>query len=348
MSGNFFGLIPPDLAIDLGTANTLIYEKGRGVVLDEPSAVAFSIEAGRKTVYAVGRAAREIEGKTPQRMEVIRPMKDGVIADFEVAEEMIAQFIARVQPRSWFRIVKPHILICVPTGATPVERRAIHQSAFMAGARRVDLVEEPVAAAIGAGLPIEQPAGSMVVDIGGGTTEVAVLSMGGIVYSRSVRIGGDRMDDAIIQYLRRSEGLMIGEATAERLKKEIGTAVTPTDGAGRKMAVKGRDIAHGTPREVEVTQKMAAEALAPAVGEVIEAMRNALETMPPELAADIYERGVMLTGGGALLKGLDEAIRQKLNMAANVADDALKCVVNGSGKMIEDPKKYRHLFAPDV
>jgi rod shape-determining protein MreB and related proteins len=349
MFGNFFGLIPPDLAIDLGTANTLIYVKGQGVVLDEPSVVTFANEGGRKTVFAVGKAAREMFGKTPQRMESIRPMRDGVIADFEVAEEMIKQFIEKVQVKR-LRIVQPQILICVPTGATPVERRAIHESAMNAGARRVMLVEEPIAAAIGAGLPIEQPAGSMVVDIGGGTTEVAVMSLGGIVYSRSVRVGGDKMDEAIIQYLRRSENLLIGESTAERLKLEIGTAVMPTadEGQGATHSVRGRDLSHGTPREMIVTERMMAEALKGPVSEVIDAIRDALETMPPELAGDIYERGIMLTGGGALLRGLDKQIKNSIGLFASVAENALQCVVLGSGQMVEDLPKYRHLLAADV
>lgn len=328
-----FGLVAPDLAIDLGTANTLIYVKGRGVVLNEPSVVAYVSENGRKVVHAVGQEAKNMLGKTHRTMEVIRPLRDGVIADFDVAEEMIKQFIRKVTPRQ--TLISPRIVICVPTGATAVERRAIFESAQSAGARAVRLIEEPVAAAVGAGLQIEDPAGSMVVDIGGGTTEIAVLSLGGVVWSRSLRVAGDKMDEAIIQYLRRTENLLIGESTAEKIKKEIGTAKAPDEGRGLTMLIKGRDNLNGVPKEIAVTEAMVAEALNEPVSQIVDAVRQAFEQMPPELAADIYDRGIMLTGGGALLRNLDQVLQDRISIRVSVADDPLQCVVKGCGIALE-------------
>jgi rod shape-determining protein MreB and related proteins len=346
MFGSFLRFISSDLAIDLGTANTLVYAKGRGVVLDEPSVVAFINQGGRKVVHAVGTEAKQMLGKTPGYMMAIRPMRDGVIADFEVAEEMIKHFIQRVHNRRAF--IAPKIVICVPSGATAVERRAILESANAAGARAVHLIEEPMAAAIGAGLPINEPSGSMVVDIGGGTTEVAVLSLGGIVYSRSVRVGGDRMDESIINYLRRTENLLIGETTAERVKKEIGTAMAPAEGEGMTMEIKGRDLMNGVPKEIVITEAMVSEALSEPVLQIIDAVKTALEAMPPELASDIVDRGIMLTGGGSLLRNLDEILRDRTGLPVTLADDPLRCVVLGCGKVLENIKEMRHVLAPDI
>jgi rod shape-determining protein MreB len=337
MFSSLFGLISNDIAIDLGTANTLIYMKGKGIVLNEPSVVALRNVGGRKIVHAVGLEAKQMLGRTPGHMEAIRPMRDGVIADFEVAEEMIKHFIRKVHNRKGF--VNPKVIVCVPSGATAVERRAINDSCLNASARRVGLIDEPMAAAIGAGLPIHEPTGSMVVDIGGGTTEVAVLSLSGIVYSRSVRVGGDKMDEAIISYMRRNHNLLIGETTAERIKKEIGTARAPEDGSdGLAIEVKGRDLMQGVPREVRVTEKQGAEALNEPASQIVEAVKVALEATPPELASDIADKGIMLTGGGALLRGLDVWISDATGLPVTVADDPLSCVALGCGRVLEHPK----------
>lgn len=346
MIGSLLGLLSTDMAIDLGTANTLVYVKGRGIVLDEPSVVAYMTQGGRKMVYAVGAQAKSMLGKTPVHMEAIRPMRDGVIADFEVAEAMIKHFISKVHNRRAF--VSPLIIICVPSSATSVERRAIHQSALAAGARQVELIEEPMAAAIGAGLPIEDPAGSMVVDIGGGTSEVAVLSLGGIVYSRSVRVGGDKMDEAIVNYMRREEKLLIGEMTAERIKKDIGTARMPDNGTGMTLTVRGRGTLDAVPKEAEVNEAMVAEALREPVTEIVDAVKVALEAMPPELAADIVDRGIVLTGGGALLRNLDIVIREEARLPVMIADDPLKCVANGCGIVLENYTKMKGVLSPEV
>jgi len=330
------GYFSNDLSIDLGTANTLVYVKGRGVVLNEPSVVAIVMIGGRKQVLAVGDEAKQMLGKTPGNIEAIRPMREGVIADFEVAEEMIKHFIRKVHNRKGF--VNPKVIVCVPSGATAVERRAINDSCLNAGGRRVGLIDEPMAAAIGAGLPIHEPTGSMVVDIGGGTTEVAVLSLSGIVYSRSVRVGGDKMDEAIISYMRRNHNLLIGETTAERIKKEIGTARAPADGEGLSIEVKGRDLMQGVPREVRISEKQASDSLAEPVGQIVDAVKMALEATPPELASDIADKGIMLTGGGALLRGLDAEIRDHTGLPVTVADDPLSCVALGCGKVLEHPK----------
>lgn len=340
-----FNWFSSDMAIDLGTANTLVYVKGRGIVLNEPSVVAYSVKGGRKIVQAVGEAAKLMLGRTPGQIEAIRPMRDGVIADFEVAEEMIKHFIKKVHEDTKSLIRgRPRIVICVPSGATPVERRAIQDAALNAGAMDAWLIEEPMAAAIGAGLAIDQPSGSMVVDIGGGTTEVAVLSLEGIVYARSVRVGGDRMDECIINHLRRTENLLIGETTAERIKKEIGSAIVPADGVGLQMSVKGRDLIHGIPREAEISEASIAAALADPVEEIIDAVHTALETTPPELAADIVEKGIMLTGGGALLRNLDTILRQRTGLPVSVADDALSCVVLGTGKCAENIDQWKGIL----
>ncbi len=341
-----FGLFSSDIAIDLGTANTLVYVKGRDIVLNEPSVVAYSIKNGRKIVHAVGADARLMLGRTPGNIEAIRPMKDGVIADFEVAEAMIDHFIKKVHNRRWG--VTPRVVICVPSGATAVEKRAIHQSAEQAGASKVFLIEEPMAAALGAGLPIHEPAGSMVVDIGGGTTEVAVLSLDGIVYSRSVRVGGDKMDDAIIQYVRRTTNLLIGEMSAEKVKKEIGSATMPADNEGMTVQIKGRDLMNGVPREIRVSEAMIAESLAEPVEQIVEAVKNALEATPPELAADIVDKGIMLTGGGALLRNLDTELRNRTGLPVSIADDPLSCVVRGSGTVVENLKKWKSVLSSGV
>ncbi len=346
MFSSIFGAFSSDIAIDLGTANTLIYVKGRGVVLDEPSVVAFSYKNGRKIVHAVGAEASLMLGRTPANIEAIRPMKDGVIADFEVAEKMIKAFIEKVHNRS--RFIQPRIVICVPSGATAVERRAIHQSAQQAGARYVGLIEEPMAAALGAGLPIHEPSGSMVVDIGGGTTEVAVLSLDGIVYSRSVRVGGDKMDDAIVQYIRRTTNLLMGEQSAERVKKEIGSATMPADNEGMTVQIKGRDLMNGVPREIRVTEAMIAESLAEPVEQIVEAVKTALESTPPELAADIVDKGIMLTGGGALLRNLDIELRERTGLPISIADDPLSCVVRGSGTVVENLKKWKSVLSSGI
>jgi rod shape-determining protein MreB len=331
------------MAIDLGTANTLVYVKGRGIVLNEPSVVAMVSKNGKKQVLAVGNDAKMMLGRTPGGIEAIRPMRDGVIADFEVAEEMIKHFIRKVHNRRSF--ANPVIIVCVPSGSTAVERRAIQESALSAGARRVFLIEEPMAAAIGAGLPVNEPTGSMVVDIGGGTTEVAVLSLGGIVYSRSVRVGGDKMDEAIIAYIRRHQNLLIGESTAERIKKEIGSAAPPLEGTGASIEIKGRDLLNGVPKEITVTQRQIAEALTEPVSAIIEAVKVALEATPPELAADIVDKGIVLTGGGSLLSNLDQVLRDETGLPVSIADDALSCVALGTGRTLENAKTMRHMLS---
>ena len=337
MFSRLFGFLSADMAIDLGTANTLVYVKGRGIVLNEPSVVAIADIRGRKQVLAVGEEAKQMLGRTPGNIAAIRPLRDGVIADFEVAEEMIKHFIRKVHNRRSF--ASPLIIVCVPSGSTAVERRAIQESAESAGARKVLLIEEPMAAAIGAGLPVTEPSGSMVVDIGGGTTEVAVISLGGIVYARSVRVGGDKMDEAIISYIRRHFNLLIGESSAERIKLAVGAATAPDDGEeGPAIEVKGRDLMHGVPREVLVSQRQIAESLAEPVSAIVEAVKVALENTPPELAADIVDKGIVLTGGGALLRGLDAEIRDHTGLPVTVADDPLSCVALGCGKVLEHPR----------
>lgn len=326
-----------NMAIDLGTANTLVYVQDRGIVLNEPSVVAIETINGIKRVKAVGDDAKMMMGKTPDNIEAIRPLRDGVIADIEVAEEMIKYFIRKVHggKKSLFRY--PEIVICVPSGSTSVERRAIRDAASNAGASQVHLILEPMAAAIGADMPVTEPVGSMVVDIGGGTTEVAVLSLRGLAYTTSVRVGGDKMDDAIVSYVRRHHNLLIGEATAERIKKDYGIATVPADGVGETIHIKGRDLVNGVPKEITITQANIAEALAEPIGAIIEGVRIALENTAPELAADIVDQGIVLTGGGALIRGLDDYLREETGLPVSVAEDPLSCVALGTGRAMEDP-----------
>jgi rod shape-determining protein MreB len=342
MFSRLLGLLSADMAIDLGTANTLVYVKGKGIVLNEPSVVAIANNRGRKQVLAVGDEAKQMVGRTPGNIEAIRPLRDGVIADFEVAEEMIKHFIRKVHNRRGF--ASPRVIICVPSGSTAVERRAIQESAESAGARRVFLIEEPMAAAIGAGLPVTEPTGSMVVDIGGGTTEVAVLSLGGIVYARSIRVGGNKMDEAIISYIRRNHNLLIGEGTAERIKKEIGSACLPEDGNGPVVEIKGRDLMNGVPKEIVISQRQIAESLAEPVSAIIEAVKVALEHTAPELSADIVDKGIVLTGGGALLGNLDFVLRHATGLPVSLAEEPLTCVALGTGRCLEEMKILRHVL----
>ena len=346
MFNGIFGMFSSDMAIDLGTANTLVYVKGKGIVLNEPSVVAYHVKDGKKEVLAVGEDAKLMLGRTPGSIQAIRPMRDGVIADFDVAEAMIKHFIRKVDKRGMF--TAPNIIVCVPYGATAVEERAIMESVLSAGARKAALIPEPVAAAIGAGMPFGEPTGTMVVDIGGGTTEVAVLSLGDIVYARSVRVGGDKMDEAIISYLRRQQNLLVGEATAERIKKAIGTARMPDDGRGEAVEVRGRDLLNGVPKEIEITQAQIADALQDPVQQIVEAVMVALEATPPDLAADIVDRGVMLTGGGALLGDLDVALREQTGLAVTVAEESLHCVALGTGKALEHRNALRHVLRDSV
>ena len=324
-----------DMAIDLGTANTLVVLKGKGVVLNEPSVVAVVDEKGKKSVIAVGDEAKTMLGRTPGNIQAIRPLKNGVIADFIVTEEMIKHFIKKVHNKKSF--ANPRILICVPTGSTPVERKAIQDSALAAGARRVQLIEEPIAAAIGANLPIQEATGSMVVDIGGGTTEIAVMSLGGVVYSNSMRIAGDSMDQALIHYMRKKFNLLIGDATAEKLKKEIGTAVATSNNT---YQVKGRDIRSGTPKEISLREEDTAEALSQTLSQIMAGIKDALENTPPELSADLVDMGLTLTGGGALLKNMDKFIAKETGLPVQIADDPLACVAIGTGKALEQEEIF--------
>ncbi len=343
MLSKLMGFLSADMAIDLGTANTLVYVRGRGIVLNEPSVVAIEEYRGKKQVLAVGNEAKQMLGRTPGNIQAIRPLKDGVIADFEIAEEMIKYFIRKVHNRRTF--ATPMIIICVPSGSTAVERRAIQESAEAAGARKVWLIEEPMAAAIGAGLPVTEPTGSMVVDIGGGTTEVAVLSLGGIVYARSVRVGGDKMDSAIISYIRRTMNLLVGESSAERIKKEIGCACPPVKGEGRTMEIKGRDLMNGVPKEIDVSERQIAEALAEPVSAIVEAVKVALENTAPELAADIVDKGIVLTGGGALLTNLDQVLRNATGLPVSVAEEPLACVAKGTGNALDNIDKLKNVLS---
>ena len=328
---------------DLGTANTLVYVRGKGVVLNEPSVVAIEEYRGKKQVLAVGNEAKLMLGRTPGNIHAIRPLRDGVIADFEIAEEMIKYFIRKVHNRRSF--ASPMVIVCVPSGSTAVERRAIQESAEAAGSRKVWLIEEPMAAAIGAGLPVTEPTGSMVVDIGGGTTEVAVLSLGGIVYARSVRVGGDKMDSAIISYIRRNHNLLVGEGSAEKIKKEIGSACPPEKGEGRTVEIKGRDLMNGVPKEIVITERQVAESLAEPVAQIVEAVKVALENTAPELAADIVDKGIVLTGGGALLSNLDQVLRNATGLPVSIAENPLACVVKGTGKALDDIHKLKSILS---
>jgi rod shape-determining protein MreB len=328
-----FGMFSNDLAIDLGTANTLVYLKGKGIVVSEPSVVAVQKNSmGQRKVLAVGMEAKKMLGRTPGSIIAIRPMKDGVIADFDITEEMLRYFIQKVHNRK--NLVRPRIVICVPSGITQVEKRAVKESAESAGAREVYLIEEPMAAAIGAGLPITEASGNMIVDIGGGTTEVAVISLAGIVYAKSVRVGGDKLDEAIVQHLKRKYNLLIGERTAEQVKIEIGSAHPDTE--IRRMEVKGRDLVSGIPKTLEIDSNEIRDALSETVNAIVEAVRIALERTPPELAADIVDKGIVLAGGGALLRNLDVLLREETGLPVVIAEDPLSCVVLGSGKVLDE------------
>ena len=331
------GVFSNDLSIDLGTANTLIYVRDQGIVLDEPSVVAIRMHNGQKTIAAVGADAKRMLGRTPGNIMAIRPLKDGVIADFQVTEKMLQHFISRVHKNSFIR-PSPRVLVCVPCNSTQVERKAIRESAQSAGAREVRLIEEPMAAAIGAGLPVEEASGSMVVDIGGGTTEIAILSLNGVVYSDSVRTGGDRFDEAIVSYVRRNYGSLIGDATAERIKQEIGTAISGSD--LREIDVRGRNLAEGVPRSFTMNSDEVMEALQDALTIIIQGVKGALEQSPPELASDIAETGIVLTGGGALLRGLDKLLSTETGLPVVVAEDPLTCVARGGGKALELMDQY--------
>ena len=335
-----WGFLSADMAIDLGTANTLVYVKSQGIVLDEPSVVAFVNRKDRKQMLAVGDEAKLMLGRTPGNIEAIRPLRDGVIADFEVAQEMIRHFIRKVHKRRSF--ASPQIVICVPSGATAVERRAIREAAESAGARRVFLIEEPMAAAIGANLPVMEATGSMVVDVGGDTTEVGVLSLGGIVYSRSIRVGGDKMDESIIAYVRRTHNLLLGEGSAERIKRELGSACPPEDGEGETVNIKGRDLMNGVPKEIALSGRQISKSLAEPVGAIIDAVKVGLENTAPELAADIIDKGIVLTGGGALLGNLDYVLRHATGLPVSIADQALHCVALGTGRCLEEMKALKH------
>src|SRR6266498_515183 len=327
------GLFSNDLAIDLGTANTLIYVKGKGIVSCEPSVVAVQRDSrGGNKVLAVGREAKEMLGRTPGNIKAIRPLRDGVIADFEITEAMLRYFIARAHNRR--TLVKPRIIICVPFGITEVEKRAVKESAESAGAREVYLIEEPMAAAIGAGLPITEPTGNMIVDIGGGTTEVAVISLSGIVFSRSVRVGGDKMDEAIAQFIKRKYNLLVGERTAELIKITIGSAY-PSDEV-QTMEIKGRDLVAGVPKTVVITDEEIRDSLLEPINQIVEAVRLSLERTPPELASDIVDRGIVLAGGGALLRNLDILLREETGLPVMMADDPLTAVVMGAGKALDE------------
>ena len=333
------GIWSTDMAIDLGTANTLVFVKGQGIVLNEPSVVAIIEDRGKKSVLAVGDEAKTMLGRTPGNISAVRPLRDGVIADFVVTEEMIKHFIKKVHKSKAF--ANPRILICVPTGSTPVERKAIQDSALAAGARKVQLIEEPIAAAIGAGLPIAEATGSMVVDIGGGTTEIAILSLGGVVYANSLRVAGDAMDAGIINYMRRQFNLLVGEASAEKIKKEIGTAL-PT--SNNTYLMKGRDIRSGTPKEIALKEEDTAEALKPVLNQIMGAIKDALEKTPPELSADLVDMGLVLTGGGALLKNIDKLIAKETGLPVVIADDPLSCVALGTGKALDQEEIFSNML----
>jgi len=329
-----------DMAIDLGTANTLVFVKDQGIVLNEPSVVAIIDDKGKKSVLAVGDEAKTMLGRTPGNISAVRPLRDGVIADFVVTEEMIKHFIKKVHKRRSF--ASPRILICVPTGSTPVERKAIQDSALAAGARKVQLIEEPIAAAIGAGLPISEATGSMVVDIGGGTTEIAVMSLGGVVYANSLRVAGDAMDAGIVSYMRKKFNLLVGDASAEKIKKEIGTAIPSS---GNTYLMKGRDIRSGTPKEIALKEEDTAEALQPILNQILSGIKDALENTPPELSADLVDMGLVLTGGGALLKNIDKLISKETGLPVQIAEDPLSCVAFGCGKALDDEQAFSTLLS---
>ena len=347
MFGSLRSYFSNDLAIDLGTANTLIYVRGKGIVLDEPSVVAIRTEGGpnaKKTILAVGMSAKQMLGKTPGNITAIRPMKDGVIADFTVTEQMLKQFIKKVHDTRLFS-PSPRIIICVPCGSTQVERRAIRDSALGAGASNVYLIEEPMAAAIGAGMPVADATGSMVVDIGGGTTEVGVISLGGMVYAGSIRVGGDKFDEAIVNYIRRNYGMLIGETTAEKIKKEIGSAFPGSE--VREMEVKGRNLAEGIPRSFTISSNEILEALTEPLNQIVSAVKIGLEQTPPELGADIADRGMMLTGGGALVRDLDRLLMEETGLPVVVAEEPLTCVARGCGMALDKMDKLASIFTSE-
>jgi rod shape-determining protein MreB len=347
MFGLFRNYFSNDLAIDLGTANTLIYMRDKGIVLDEPSVVAIRQEGGpngKKTILAVGKEAKQMLGRVPGNIEAIRPMKDGVIADFTITEQMLKQFIKMVHETKLLK-PSPRIIICVPCGSTQVERRAIRESALGAGASQVYLIEEPMAAAIGAGLPVSEASGSMVVDIGGGTTEVGVMSLGGMVYKGSIRVGGDKFDEAIINYIRRNYGMLIGEQTSEAIKKTIGSAFPGSE--VKDMEIRGRNLSEGIPRSFTVTSNEILEALTDPLNQIVTAVKVALEQTPPELASDITDRGMMLTGGGALLRDLDRLLLEETGLPVHIAEDPLTCVVRGSGIALERMDKLGGVFSQE-
>ncbi len=345
MLSHLLGFLSSEIGIDLGTATTLIYVKGRGIVLNEPSVVAVRSGDARQgvRVLAVGEEAKMMLGRTPGEIQAVRPLREGVIADFHLAEEMIKYFIRKVHNRRGFSA--PQVIVCVPSGATAVERRAIQESAASAGARRVYLIEESVAAALGVGLPIHDPTASMVVDVGGGTTEVAVLSLGGIVYSRSIRIGGDKMDEAILAFVRKTHNLLIGETTAERVKRLIGSALMTSSDREETLEIRGRDLMKGIPKEIVVTSSQIVSALAEPVRHIVDAVREGLENTAPELAADIIDKGIVLTGGGGLLRNLDAALRNTVGVPVSVAENAQSCVVLGTGMCVEHFKALRGLLS---
>jgi rod shape-determining protein MreB len=332
-----FGLLSNDLAVDLGTANTLVYVKGKGVVLKEPSVVA--IHKDTQQVLAVGTEAKAMLGRTPGSIEAIRPMKDGVIANFEVTETMLRHFITKVHNRK--KLVRPRVIVCVPSGITQVERRAVRDSAESAGAREVYLIEEPMAAAIGVGLPIQEASGNMILDIGGGTTEIAVISLAGIVYSKSIRVGGDEMDESLVNYVKRSYNLLIGERTAEEIKIQVGSAYPMED--RRTMEVKGRDLVTGVPKTIIVTDEEVREALGEPIQAIVDVVKIALERTPPELSSDIVDKGIMLAGGGALIRGLDILLREETGLPVTVAEDPLIAVVMGTGRILDEIDLLRKL-----
>lgn len=343
--GQLFAFGSQDVAIDLGTANTLVYVRGRGIVIEEPSVVAVEASDGVRRIRAVGDEAKRMTGRTPHYISTVRPLRNGVIADLEVAEQMIRYFIARAQVDRPTFARGPEIVICVPSASTAVELRAIRAAAFNAGAREVWLIEEPMAAALGAGLPVSEPIGSMVVDIGGGTTEVGVTSLGGLVYSNSVRTGGDHMDEAIAAYVRRTHNLLIGEATAERIKQEIGSARANGRSSETIAAVSGRDVAEGGPHEISLSQEEIASALSEPVAHIVDFVRTALEHTEPEIAADVIDRGIVMTGGGSLLRNFDAVIADETGLPVRIADDALRCVALGAGRALEEAE-FRTALQP--
>ena len=331
-----------DVAIDLGTANTLVFVKGNGIVLNEPSVVA--IDQGNRKLYAVGLEAKQMLGKTPDHISAVRPMKDGVIADFQITEMMLREFIRKSQKKKLF--IRPRIVIAVPSGITEVEKRAVRDSAEHAGAREVFLIAEPIAAAIGVGLPVDKPSGNMIIDIGGGTTEIAVIALDGIVANSSIRVGGDELDEAIVNYVKRTYNLLIGEQTAELIKIKVGTAIKLDKPL--EMEVKGRDLVAGIPKNLKLTSEEIRDAISEPISQIVEALKSALEQTPPELAADIVDRGIVMTGGGALLRGLDVLLKEETNLPINVVDDPLLCVVLGAGKVLDNVHLYDRILMQGV